>query len=290
MFNSMSNNNYRSVCPYFTPEFNVIPQYITMEPGESMELNDKISSYLLFVQTGAVFIDFDLYTNRPVVEGELFFLPKNISFKWRAAKKTMLLLTGFNMLSYPCTSADAGVLYRMKADFQFKCKGIAVKPELQIIFDQMKHYLESDLKCHHIFFLKQKEIYLIFKHYYTNEEITELFYLSMGRNPLFTDLVLDNYLKVKTAKELANLLGYGIKTFEKLFKANFDETPYKWMQTRRALQIKQKLMNRSIPFKQIMLEFDFSTSSHFNIYCKRYLGNSPIHLRNSNPDDPPSIF
>ena len=83
----------------------------------------------------------------------------------------------------------------------------------------------------------------MFKHFYTYEEIIQIFYLILGSNPLFNERVLDNYLKVKTVKELAGLLGYGIKTFEKLFRENFDESPYKWMQKRKALQIQQRLMN-----------------------------------------------
>ena len=97
--------------------------------------------------------------------------------------------------------------------------------------------------------------------------------------------MLDNYLKVKTVKELAGLLGYGIKTFEKLFRENFDESPYKWMQKRKALQIQQRLMNPAISLKQIMYKFKFATSSHFNFYCKQHLGAAPMQIRNSNKDD-----
>lgn len=100
-----------------------------------------------------------------------------------------------------------------------------------------------------MYLLKHKELYLIFKHFYTLEEITQIFYMSLGSNPLFVELVLDNYLKVKTTKELATLLGFGIKTFEKIFKENFDEAPYKWIQERKAMQIQQKLMNPNIPLK-----------------------------------------
>ena len=57
------------------------------------------------------------------------------------------------------------------------------------------------------------------------------------------------------------------------------------MQNRKAKQIQQKLMNPNIPLKQIMNEFKFATSSHFNFYCRQHLGGTPMQIRNSNKDD-----
>lgn len=99
---------------------------------------------------------------------------------------------------------------------KFDCRGVVMKDEVKTVVNQMKHYLESGINCHHMYILKHKELYLMFKHFYTYEEIVQIFYLTLGSNPLFNERVLDNYLKVKTVKELAGLLGYGIKTFEKL--------------------------------------------------------------------------
>ena len=43
-------------------------------------------------------------------------------------------------------------------------------------------------------------------------------------------------------------------------------------------------MNPAISLKQIMYEFKFATSSHFNFYCKQHLGAAPMQIRNSNKD------
>lgn len=276
-----------SECPYFTPEYRVIPYYVTMEKGETMELSHKTANHFIFMLSGAISLDFNQYINRPILEGEMFFLPKNNNFKWEATAKTTLILTGYNTATFPCTSARSGILYQIKSKAEFKCCGIPMKNEIKTIVNQMKSYLDRGISCHHMYLLKHKELYLVFKHFYTHEEITQVFYMSLGNNPLFVELVLDNYLKVKTAKELAHLLGFGVRSFEKLFKENFDETPYKWMIERKAKQIHQRLMNPNIPLKQIMFEFQFTTSSHFNFYCKQHLGGTPIQIRNSNKGNIP---
>ncbi len=278
-------NLSQEICPYYSPEFEVIPQYITMKAGEIMKLNNKTASHFIFVLSGGITISFNQYKNRPVLENEMFFLFKNNHFKWKASADTTLLLSGYNTATFPCTNAKAGVLYNVKANIQFKCCGMVMKDEVRIIVNQMKYYLESGINCHHMYLLKYKELYLIFKHYYTYEEIVQVFYLSLKNDPFFSDQVLENYQKVKTVKELANLLGYGIKTFEKLFKENFDDSPYQWMQKRKALHILQKLMNPGISLKQIMYDFKFTTSSHFNFYCKQHLGASPTQIRSNNKDN-----
>lgn len=278
-------NNNQQACPYYSPEYKVMPQYIEMEAGENIELNSKTSNHLIFVLTGGVLIDFNQYVNRPISENEMFFLYKNSHFKWKAVSKTTLILSGYNTATFPCTSAKSRVLHEIKATTKFQCRGIPMNEEIKTIVCQMKKYIDLGISCHHMYLLKQKEMYLIFKHFYTHEEVTQLFYTSLGSDPLFAEQVLENYLKVKTSKELACLMGYSIRTFEKLFRENFDETPYKWMQNRKAKQIQQKLMNPNIPLKQIMNEFKFATSSHFNFYCRQHLGGTPMQIRNSNKDD-----
>ena len=283
---TMQDLNYNlKICPYYSPEFEIIPQYLTMKAGEVMKLSNKTTSHFIFVLSGEITISFNQYKNRPVSENEMFFCYKNNLFKWKAQTDTTLMLSGYNTAAFPCTTARAGILYNVKAKIRFKCRGMVMKDEARKVVDQIRHYLESGITCHHMYLLKYKELYLIFKHYYSYEEIVQIFYLSLKNDPFFSDQVLDNFLKVKTVKELASLLGYGIKTFEKLFKENFDDSPYQWMQKRKALLIQQKLMNPGISLKQIMYDFKFSTSSHFNFYCKQHLGATPTQIRNKNEDD-----
>lgn len=266
-------------CPYYSSEFEVLPNYFVMEEGECMEWNDRKANYLIFVLSGAITIRFNRCADCPVEGNELFFLAKHTDYEWRASARAVLLMVGYDGIGFPCTDGKSGQLCKAGECRRFGGRGMVIKKEVGVILEQLVHYLESRLNCHHIFLLKQRELYLMFKHYYSMEEIVQIFYFSLGSDPSFTDRVLDNYPKVKTAKELADLLGYSVKTFEKLFKANFNETPYKWMQERRTAQIRQKLMNRNIPLKQIMYEFNFATSSHFNFYCRRYLGATPMRIR-----------
>lgn len=280
-----STNQSLEICPYYSSEYKVIPQYLEMEAGESLELHSKTTNHFIFILTGGINIDFNQYINLPISENEMFFLPKNNIFKWKAIAKTTLILTGYSTSVFPCSSVKTKILFKRKNAVKFPCRGIPMKDALKSLAYQIKSYIDAGINCHHLYILKYKEMYLIFKHFYTHEEIVQIFYLSLGKSPFFVDQVLENYLKVKSSKELAHLLGYSVRSFEKLFKENFNATPYKWMQDHKVNQILQKLKDPAISLKQIMYEYKFITSSHFNFYCKRYLGGTPMQIRNGDKDN-----
>ena len=56
-------NQQPDICPYFSPEFKVIPQYIIMKEGECMELNNRTTSFFIFILSGEITISFEQYTN-----------------------------------------------------------------------------------------------------------------------------------------------------------------------------------------------------------------------------------
>lgn len=278
-------NQTLEICPFYSPEYKVIPQYLEMETGASLELHSKTTNHFIFIVTGGIVIDFNQYINRPISENEMFFLPKNNKFKWRAIAGTALILMAYNATGFPCSGVKNKILFKRKNTVKFICRGIPMRQEIKTLVHQMKNYIDAGINCHHLYLLKCKEMQLVFKHFYTQEEIAQIFYMSLGNSPLFVEKILGNYSKVKTSKELAHLLGYSMRQFEKLFKENFDETPYKWMQDRKVKQILQKLMDPDIPLKQIMYDFKFATSSHFNFYCKKHLGGTPIQVRNGKKDN-----
>ena len=71
----------------FLSEFKVIPQYIIMKEGECMELNNRTTSFFIFILSGEITISFEQYTNRSVLENEMFFLPKTTVLNGKLLRK-----------------------------------------------------------------------------------------------------------------------------------------------------------------------------------------------------------
>ena len=107
-------NPNQLICPFYSPDYEVIPQYVEMEVGESLELHSKTTNHLIFILTGDIIIDFNQYINLPISENEMFFLPKNNTFKWKAIAKTTLIITGYSTSVFPCSSLKTKILFKEK--------------------------------------------------------------------------------------------------------------------------------------------------------------------------------
>jgi AraC-like DNA-binding protein len=80
-------------------------------------------------------------------------------------------------------------------------------------------------------------------------------------------------------KELANICNYSLSSFNRLFKKNFKENPYLWLQNQKLKYITGRLSDKNIPLGQIIDEFRFSSPSHFTIFCKKHLNLTPSQFR-----------
>lgn len=82
-----------------------------------------------------------LIDDRPEIQ-YLFFLPKNTDIKYKTSKeetKTELTLMGYNALAFPCTSERNKLLYHIKEQQKFECRGTIANKEAFIIFSQILH-------------------------------------------------------------------------------------------------------------------------------------------------------
>ena len=79
----------------------------------------------------------------------------------------------------------------------------------------------------------------------------------------FKEFVIMNHFRAKSVQDLADMRRIDIRKFNKLFKETFNVPPYTWMLDRKAEMIEERLADPTVPFKDIMEEFRFSSPSHF---------------------------
>lgn len=89
----------------------------------------------------------------------------------------------------------------------------------------------------------------------------------------------EHYRKATNTEELAELCGYGLHTFRRLFKKEFGVPVYQWLIKKRAENIRYRLSQSFVPLTDIIDEFNFSSAQHFSSFCKQYLGDTPGNLR-----------
>ena len=92
--------------------------------------------------------------------------------------------------------------------------------------------------------------------------------------------------EANSVAELAESMDMGVDNFKKVFKKHFDLPPYQWMQQQRAGLILDALRDESMPLKQVVDEFKFSSQSHLNRFCKKWLNNTPKKIRDQSRSNP----
>lgn len=267
-------------CKYYSPVSPVGFEDVYLPDAGARFLHNVNDNYMLFILSGEIEMNFGPYQNKSFGAGDMFFLPRNMEFQGTVIAPAHLTLLKYNNIKFPCMEDAIRMMLKKKAEGNFKWDKISIKPELRRVIDDLIHYRLCGLTCSHIYLIKAQEIYLIFKHFYTDEERIQVYYPFIGRDPVFAEAVMSNFMHVKTVEEFAADLGYGVKTFRELFKVNFGKTPYKWMQQQLAHQVRSKLMKREIPLKSIMFEYGFTTNSHFITFCRNHFGGTPMEVRN----------
>ena len=99
---------------------------------------------------------------------------------------------------------------------------------------------------------------------------------------ILCNFVMENYKKVNSVKEFADLYYVSERSFSRKFHSCFGESPYKWMQKKRAEQMLEMICDPELSFQEISGRLGFSSPSHFTAYCRRMYGMSPTQLREKN--------
>ena len=109
--------------------------------------------------------------------------------------------------------------------------------------------------------------------------IWQAWYILSKYTSTFQYFILQNYKKVKTVEELAQLGGYTVSTLRRIFNNVFHEPVYEWMQARRKEGILDELLNTNNSISEICYKYGFESLPHFSNFCKKFFGASPRMLR-----------
>ena len=82
---------------------------------------------------------------------------------------------------------------------------LPIRKPLVKVLNSVGTYLEARLLCKHMHLLKQQELLLVLKGFYTKKELSAFFSASTGIRRHFEKFVMENYKRVNSVKEFADL-------------------------------------------------------------------------------------
>ena len=251
--------------------------------GETVRNDDSNINYLIFCRSGHARISSTLFHDEILCAGEVIFVPRGSECSGVALSDVTLLMHKFNNTVCQHEKCILAYLYSHRhVRSKIYCCKLTVPESLQILISGIISYLTDEMHDNDLWKLKHKELIWGFTRYYEPEELQSFFHPMTDEQVPFRNLVLTHYRKANNTEELAELCGYGVHTFRRIFKNEFGTPVYRWLIQKRAEHIKYRLSMSYIPLSDIIDEFNFSSAQHFNSFCKQYLGDTPGNLRKDN--------
>lgn len=248
--------------------------------GETVHNDDTNINYLIYCQSGHARITSTLFHDEILCASEIMFVPRQSECSGTALSDVRLLVHKFNNTVCRSEKCILSYLYTHKhTDPKIYCCKLTAPDSLQTLMSSVSSYIEDEKHDPNIWHLKHKELIWVFTRYFDPDELRSFFHPMTDEQVPFKTLVLTHYRKAEFTDKLAEMCGYGLHNFRKIFKKEFGTSPYKWLMQKRAEHIKYRLSFDYIPFVDIIDEFKFSSSAHFTAFCKQHLGDIPSNIR-----------
>jgi AraC-like DNA-binding protein len=249
-----------------------------MLKDEQCSSTDKYFDYIIFFQEGSCMISCNEFRNHFCKAGEMVLIPQDADFSMRAITKLTYMQLSFDNQFTLCDQLALESLQK-EYDGPPVLNKIEIRPPMQNVLDSIRFYLTHKIQCKHLHAMKQKEVFLIMRAFYTKGEMAHFLSPMLNKDINFKAFILQHYQEVKTVEELAALCKMSPRSFNRKFNDYFGASPYSWIMKQKSRHIRTKLADIKVPFRTIIQEYGFSSPAHFTTYCKKQFGLSPSKLR-----------
>lgn len=237
------------------------------------------SNHLIFILDGEVNMTYGGLRPQIVRGGAMIFLTPLANCVCQTLSPVHIMVFGIDNLNPSCDRFLFQNLTAMFSLLKYEFKELEIRPPLEAYLKLLQEYVRQKTMSAELFMLKLRELNILFRAYYSAEELAMFFYPLLGKNIEFRKMVTDFYPRVRNANDYASLCGYSFSVFQRKFKEVFGETVYQWMQRQKAEQIKHILMTTDISLKELTEELHFASPAHLNKFCKVWFGMTPTEVR-----------
>ncbi|MDR2809235.1 MAG: AraC family transcriptional regulator [Tannerellaceae bacterium] len=265
-------------CKNYVSDFHIGFSFQEVKEGGKLRTIDKYYNYFIFLLEGEAMISYNEFRNHLCRAGEMIFIPQDSESVAEAITDVKYVLLSFDNKFTLCDRLALESLHNGNKKTPVFNK-IDIRPPLRSVLESVLFYLEHKIQCKHLFAIKQKEVFLILRAFYTKEEMSRFLSPMLNKNLDFKAFVLQHYQEVKTVDELAAMCKISVRSFNRKFNEYFGDSPYSWILKQKSRHIKTRLADGKTSFGTIIKEYGFSSPAHFTTYCKKQFGESPSKLR-----------
>ena len=256
--------------------------------GETFFLNE-IHDQIIFLLKGKINFSCGHQINNIFEKGTFLVFPHGQESKMDVEEDSTIVIINLNGETIFCPRFPLEVLYVPNKSIAYENSAIYPLRTNEMISHFLNIIVKSvpnGLRCLYYQELKQKELLFYLRTYYQEEELAAFFAPILNNDAHFSKLIYKNYKSAKNVADLAARVNYSLSGFKKRFVKVFGISPRNWMEREKAKKIYYEINCTQKTFKEIAVEYDFSSSAHFDKFCKKAYGMSPGALRENNKKKP----
>lgn len=266
-------------CGKYLKEINTGFIYQELPKGYTRIIEQEArNNYLVLVLEGYIKLSCNLKKDKIINEGEMVLIAKSSLVKAECLKKTQILTLIFDLPETNCDKLNFQHLAKLTIGMDYNFYTLPINYPIKLFCKLMIIYLSEKANCKHLHESKHNELFLCLRYFYTKQDLAQFFCPMLSSSLSFQALVLENYTKVKSVKELIELSNMGTSAFYDKFKKAFGLSAKQWLTRKKLGRIVNRASKPEVTVKELMNEFDFESLSQFQAYCKRNLGCTPSML------------
>ena len=281
---NLCHSNEHTTCSQYSNTNEQKIEIFKVMKGDTYQLFSE-QTQMVFIIEGSFNIFCKKVNNKRVKKGELILVPLHRPCVITALEEVTMMLMKLTPNIVFCEHMSLDMLLG-KINGSSKDESIGLlKPHPRIMdfaISLKNYYVNDDINCSYYFDLKIRELFFLIRVYYDKKQVFHFFKPIYSGDYVFSNGIFKNLNKVKTVKELADMLNYSLSGFEKKFKRVFEVSPYQWMQEQRAKKIYYEINCSKKTFTEIAFEYGFSSPAHFNDFCRNYFNDTPGGVRKEN--------
>ena len=248
--------------------------------GEVLQVN-ATHNKIFFLLKGKIKF---LYGNTYSIfgEGNFILLPRGCEYTMNVEKDTSIIVVNVHYKINFCEHFPLEMLsklYKNLKQEQLTLHPLKTNQLVSAYLDNISTTISAGLKCKYFHEIKQRELFYYLRAYYPKKDLAAFFAPILNDDTDFAELIYQNYESAKDLADLAAVTHYSLSGFKKRFAKVFGIAPYQWIEQEKAKKIHYDINCTQKSIKEIAMKYHFYSSSHFNSFCKKMYGMSPVMLR-----------
>lgn len=246
-----------------------------LSKGDIINKKKSNNNTIIFLLEGEFMIDYHIFRNNHIKQGNMLVIPKNSYYSLRILKDTYIIYLSFLDIDTLCEKQVLESYWTICRDMDYEFKPLEIRTPIKSFLENMNFCLNQGINCEYFHIIKYQEFFFYLRYFYTKEEISMLLYSIIGCSINFKTFVTKNWQEYMSLDDIVEFSGISKSVFIKRFKDEFGITPYQWKIQQKCQNIIYKATEVGTTVKDLMDEAEIYDASQFNRFCREYFNSTP---------------